>query len=106
YLSVFGTNFGGTGAGSTVKVLINNVEVDNYRYLGTSQGRTDIQQITVQVGGRGNPAPGTALPIKVVVNGVASNTNNTFTVQPGDILFVSTTGNDATAVKNDIAHPW
>lgn len=106
YLSIFGTNFGGTGAGSTVKVFINDVEVDNYRYLGTSRGRPDIQQITVQVGALGNPAPGTPLPVKVTVNGVASNTNNTFTVQPGDILFVSQTGNDSTAVKNDIAHPW
>ena len=106
YLSVFGTNFGATGAGSTVKVFINDVEVDNYRYLGPSRGRPEIQQITVQVGALGNPTAGAALPIKVVVNGVASNTNNTFTVQPGDILFVSTTGANASAVKNDIAHPW
>ena len=106
YLSLFGRNFGTSGAGSTVRVYINNVEVDNYRYLGASRGRSDVQQITVQVGAIGNPTPGIALPIKVVVNGVSSNTNNTFTVQPGDILFVSKTGNDSTAVKNDIAHPW
>jgi hypothetical protein len=32
--------------------------------------------------------------------------NHTFTVQPGDILFVSTTGNDASAQKNDPKRPW
>jgi hypothetical protein len=106
YLSLFGVNFGATGLGTTVKVFINNVEVDNYRYIGPSRGRPDVQQITVQVGAIGNPTPGTALPIKVTVNGVESNTNRTFTVQPGDILFVSQTGNDSTAAKNDITKPW
>ena len=106
YLSIFGVNFGATGLGTTVKVFINNVEVDNYRYIGPSRGRPDIQQITVQVGAIGNPTPGTALPVKVTVNGVESNSNRTFTVQPGDILFVSQTGNDSTAAKNDITKPW
>ncbi len=107
YLSLFGKNFGSTGLGSTVKVYINNVEVDNYRYLGASKGRSDIQQITVQVGALGNPASGVALPIKVVVNGVSSNTDQTFTVQPSGFLFVDpVSGNDSTAVKNDITHPW
>src|SRR3989344_5591253 len=87
YLSLFGKNFGGSGLGTTVKVYVNNVEVDNYRYLGDSLGRLDVQQITVQVGALGNPTPGVALPIKGVVNGVASNTDHTFTVQPGDIIF-------------------
>lgn len=107
YLSIFGKNFGAQGLGSTVKVYINNVEVDNYRYLGASKGRTDIQQITVQVGALGNPKLGVPLAIKVVVNGIASNRDQTFTVQPGDILFVDTVnGNDATAVKNNIKKPW
>lgn len=106
YLSLFGTNFGTTGLGRDVKVFINDIEVDNYRYLGPSRGRRDIQQITVQLGAIGDPLPGAALPIKVVVNGVPSNTNHSFTVQQGDILFVSTTGNDSTAAKNDIARPW
>src|SRR4030066_134240 len=55
YLSVFGKNFGNSGLGTTVKVFINNVEVDNYRYLGPALGRSDIQQITVQIGAIGNP---------------------------------------------------
>jgi hypothetical protein len=107
YLSVFGKNFGSTGLGTTVKVYINDVEVDNYRYLGASKGRPDIQQITVQVGALKNPKPGDLLAIKVIVNGLASNTDRTFTVQPGDILFVDNVrGNDATAVKNNVNKPW
>ncbi|HXL16563.1 MAG TPA: putative Ig domain-containing protein, partial [Streptosporangiaceae bacterium] len=107
YLSIFGKNFGSSGLGTTVKVSIGGVEVDNYRYLGPSKGRTDIQQITVQVGALGNPAPGTALPIQVTVNGVASNADQTFMVNPGRMLFVdNTTGNDSTAVIGDITHPF
>ena len=101
YLSIFGVGFGATGLGSRVKVFVGDAEVDNYRYLGASRGRPDIQQITVQVGSLGNPKPGEPLPIKVVADGVASNVDHTFTVQPGDFYFVSTRGNDATAAKND-----
>ncbi len=86
YLSIFGKNFGSVL--SSLKVFINNVEVDNYRSLGISRARQDIQQITVQIGALGNPAQGVALPIKVVVNGVASNTDQMFTVIPGNIYFV------------------
>jgi hypothetical protein len=106
YLSIFGKNFGSSGLGSTVKVYIGGTEVNSYRYLGASRGRPDIQQITVQVGSLGSPAAGTALPVKVVVSGVASNTNQTFTVNPGRMLFVSRSGNDSTAVPGDIAHPY
>jgi hypothetical protein len=107
YLSIFGKNFGSSGLGTSVKVYINNVEVDNYRYLGPSLGHADIQQLTVQVGALGNASTGVALPIRVVVNGVNSNTNHTFMVQPGDILFVdNVSGNDATALKSDINRPW
>jgi hypothetical protein len=98
YLSVFGKNFGTSGAGTTVKVFINDVEVDNYRYLGASRGRPDIDQITVQVGAIGNPALRVPLPIKVVVNGMPSNTNHTFAVNPGNIYFVNpnpSIGNDS-----------
>ena len=89
YLSLFGKNFGGSGLGSTIKVYMGDVEADNYRYLGPSRGRPDLEQITVQVGALGNPAPGTALPIKLVVNGITSNSDLTFTVNPGKIYFVS-----------------
>jgi hypothetical protein len=86
YLSLFGKNFGNSL--SSLKVFINNVEVDNYRSLGISRARQDIQQVTVQIGALGNPTQGVALPIKVVVNGVASNTDQIFTVIPGNIYFV------------------
>jgi hypothetical protein len=58
-------------------------------YLGTSKGRSDIQQITVQVGSLGGAAMGVALPIKVTVNGTDSNTDNMFTPNPGKIYFVN-----------------
>ena len=107
YLSIFGKNFGTTGLGTTVRVYINDVEVDNYRYLGTSAGRQDIEQITVQIGAIGNPTLGVALPIKVTVGGISSNTEHMFIVNPGRIIFVdNVNGNDATAIVGDIAHPF
>jgi len=106
YLSVFGKNFG-AGAPGTAKVTIGGVEVDNYRYVGPAKGRADIQQITVQIGAIGNPTPGAAKAVQVVVNGVGSNTDRTFTVNPGRMLFVDNVqGNDGTAVPGDIAHPY
>jgi Right handed beta helix region len=95
YLSIFGVNFGSSLA--AVKVRIGGVEVDNYRYLGPSRGRPDVQQITVQVGALGNPAALTALPVTVAVNGVESNANRTFMVIPGKIYFVAPNGSDAAA---------
>ena len=101
YLSIFGKNFGSDL--SKVRVYIGSAEVAAYRAIGVSKGRNDIQQIVVQPGaGVGSGK----LPVKVVVNGVASNTDSTFQVNPGDILFVSQSGNDSTAVKNDPAHPY
>src|SRR5712671_4170577 len=103
YLSIFGKNFGSSGMGTTVKAFIGGVEVGSYRYLGPSKGRPDIQQLSVQVGVLGNPALGTALPIQVTVSGVASNTDQTFMVNPGRMLFVdNVAGNDSTAVAGDI----
>ncbi len=101
YVSIFGKNFGSNL--SQVHVYFGNVEAAAYRYLGVSKGRSDIQQITVQPGNVGTGS----LPIKVVVNGVASNTDNKFLVNPGDVLFVdNVNGEDSSAVKNDINHPW
>jgi len=109
YLSIFGTNFGAPGGmGSTTRVYIGGVEVANYRYLGASKvaGKLGLQQLTVQVGRLGGAALGAALPVAVVVGGVSSNVNNTFTPSAGRVLFVSLSGNDATAGANDIARPW
>lgn len=102
YLSIFGRNFG-----SAPTVTIGGAAVARVIVVGTSLGRSDVQQITVQVGALGNPTAGTALPIAVTVNGVASNTDQTFTVNPGRLLFVDgVNGNDATAVAGDITHPY
>lgn len=51
---------------------------------------------------------GVAYPVQVSVNGVlsSSNTNQTFTPNPGRIWFVSLTGNDTTAVANNISRPF
>ncbi|QBB69319.1 hypothetical protein ELE36_02415 [Pseudolysobacter antarcticus] len=107
YLSIFGKNFGSNGLGSLVKVKIGGVEVDNYRYLGPSKGRADIQQISVQIGALGNPTPGILLPVQVLVNGIGSNVDQSFIVNPGRLLFVdNVNGNDSTAIAGDITHPY
>lgn len=109
YLSLFGKNFGNSGLGTTVRVYIGNAEVASYRTLGASKvyDGAGIQQITVQVGALDGAAQGAALPVKVVVNGIASNTNLRFTPNPGRMLYVdNVAGNDATAVPGDIRHPY
>lgn len=107
YLSIFGKNFGHNGLGSAVRVYIGGREIASYRYLGPSKGRPDIQQITVQVGRLGNPKPGVPLPIDVLVRGLHSNTNITFTVNPGRILYVDNVkGSDTWARIGDISRPF
>ena len=69
-------------------------------------GKLGLQQLTVQVGSLGGAAAGQALPVKVVVGGVDSNTDLRFTPNPGRVLFVSLNGNDGTAQVNDISRPW
>lgn len=94
--------------GTITKMYIGGIEVANYRYLGASKvgGKLGLQQLTVQVGKLGGATLGLALPIKVVVNGKASNVDQTFTPSAGRILFVSLSGNDSTAVAGDITKPW
>lgn len=107
YLSVFGKNFGSAGLGTRTRVFIGGAEVAGYRYLGASKGRADIQQISVQVGALGAPTPGVALPVVVSVDGVTSNSDVAFTVNPGRLLYVDNVhGDDNTAVAGDIAHPY
>src|SRR3974377_2107690 len=73
YLSVFGKNFGDSaGIGKRRNVLIVGIEVADYRYLGPSMGRPDIQQITVQIGALGKPTMGVPLPVEVQVDSVKS----------------------------------
>lgn len=107
YVSIFGKNFGTDGAGTRTRVTIGGVEVAAYRYFGPSLGRSDIQQITVQAGELGGARPGVPLPVQVSVDGVLSNSNHTFTIQPGNILFVDNVdGKDSRARPNDIQRPW
>ena len=90
YLSVFGRNFGSRDAlGKTTHLFIGDAEADNYRVLTASRGRPDIQQITVQIGALNHARAGAVLPLKLVVNGMASNSDLTFTVHPGVIYFVN-----------------
>ncbi|MBS0308300.1 MAG: hypothetical protein JSS58_04940 [Proteobacteria bacterium] len=90
YLTIFGKNFGNTGLGTTTKVFIGSAEVASYRALSASKvyDKIGIQQIAVQVGALGGAAQGVALPIKVSVNGVDSNTNVSFMPNPGRLLYV------------------
>jgi hypothetical protein len=109
YLSVFGKNFGSVaGLGTTTKVFIGNCEVANYRHLSPAKtgAKLGTQHLAVQVGALCGAAMGTPQPVKVVVNGVASNTDHSFTPNPGRMLFVSLAGDDATAVAGNIAKPW
>jgi hypothetical protein len=107
YLSLFGRNFGNGSASTSVQVKIGGHDIDNVRFVGASHGRSDIQQITVQVGPLGSPPLGTPLPIQVLIDGAASNVDHTFIVNPGRMIFVDpVNGNDATAVVGNIAQPF
>lgn len=97
YLSIFGKNFGTSLA--NVKVYVGGGEVARYLYLGASRGRSDIQQLSVQLG----PTVATGA-VQVSVGGVASNTDQTFTVRPGNIYFVSPSGNNANS--GTFSSPW
>src|SRR5271170_921553 len=76
YLSIFGVNFGSTIA--NVTVTVGGGAVARYIYLGPSNGRADIQQLSVQLGPNA-----TSGAIVVTVNGLSSNTDQTFTVSAG-----------------------
>lgn len=101
YLSIFGKNFGiNSGLGTTTKVYINGVEVADYKYLGASKGLPSIQQLSVQVGQVSSGI------VQVEVDGISSNSDHSFTVQPGNIYYVSLSGSDATGIANEITQPY
>jgi hypothetical protein len=91
YLSIFGVNFGSTIG--NVAVTVGGGAVTKVIYLGPSNGRPDIQQISVQLG------PNTKTgAIAVTVGGVTSNTNQSFTVSSGNIYFIdNVNGSDSNA---------
>jgi hypothetical protein len=107
YLCVFGKNFAGNGLGTQTKVTIGGAEVASYRLLGASKARPDIQEICVQLGPLTGVQVGTPLPVQVSVDGVSSNSDVMFTINPGRMLFVDNVhGNDASAVLGDITKPY
>ncbi|MEK6749920.1 MAG: putative Ig domain-containing protein [Pseudomonadota bacterium] len=112
YLNIFGTNLGAaSGLGTSTKVYINNVEVAAYKYLGNAKAQPFasygmiVQQLAVQVGALGGLTPGVSGAIKVVVGNVASNTDLSFMNQPGDMIYVSLTGDDTTG-NGSFAKPY
>lgn len=112
YITVTGTNFGQFADYGTLSHLyIGGVEVANYRYLRTAPGAQDGRmELCAQVGALGSPTPGVALNITMSIRGNALSNQTvglaladlagnaiTFIPQPGPIVFVSLTGNDANA---------
>jgi len=109
FLSLFGYFGGDNGIalGTDLKVYIGGVEVDNYRFIKDALNADShgIQHLCVQVGALGSQTG--SLAINVQVDGVNSNTDLTFYVQPGHFYFVdNVSGNDATGVVDDPAHPY
>ena len=109
-LTLWGVNFGlSSGLGTTTKVFIGGVEVAHYYELVDDQLASrfpGMQRLCVQVGAIGSPTLGKPLPITVSVGGVVSNADCVFTPNPGNIYFVSLSGNDLTGVAGDITKPF
>jgi len=111
YLSILGFRFGSpSGLGTTTKVFIGGQEVAAYFTLESARIASKfvgLQHLRVQVGALGGVlTPGEPYPITVVVSGQSSNASLNFTPNPGRIIYVSLTGNDSTAVPNDITKPF
>lgn len=101
YLSIFGRGFGNDI--NNISITIGGGAVAQKKYLGTSFGRTDIQQLTVQLG-----ASTVTGAIKVTVGGVDSNIDKIFTVRPGNIYFVNgqNTGTCSGNGAGTFTDPW
>jgi len=109
-LFIHGVRFGDPAdLGTAIKVYIGGVEVGTYvamdvdPYAKPGFGR---QRIQVRVGALAGLTPGQPQHIKVVSGGQESNTDSVFTPNPGRLLYVSQSGDDATAVYGDPNHPW
>lgn len=125
YLTIYGHNLAPNFAalGTTHRVYIGGVEVDNYRYLqpavgvaGGSRGNGifqtwGVQALCVQVGALTGLTQGTEYAIDIKESGVSTPINATsggflldadglnisFIPNPGATVFVALTGNDANA---------
>jgi pectate lyase len=99
YLSIFGKNFGDDI--NDVTVTIGGGEVSAYKYLGSSLGRPDVQQLSVQLGSECQSGD-----IVVTTSDGSATGPDQFTVRSGEIYFVSHSGDDSTGVVNDITKPY
>lgn len=121
YLGIYGlalaTQF--SDLGTTTKVYVCGTEVDNYRVLDSARttgipgvNTATVQRLIVQVGALGSPTAGVECKIDIKTNGTSTPANTTdgsgfyldmdsqrlsFTPQPGPIVFISLSGNDANA---------
>jgi len=91
YLSIFGYNFGSVIGDITV--VVGAAEVAVYNVLENAKAQPPrigitLQKLTVEVGSLGGLAAGSSGAIKLTLNGQASNTDHTFTNQPGTIYYV------------------
>jgi hypothetical protein len=92
FVSIFGKNFGTSKGSSTVTV--GGVEVATYKSWCATCDRAGLRDMIVVQLGPTTPL-GSALPVVVTVNGVASNADATFTVRNGNIFCVSNSGNNS-----------
>jgi hypothetical protein len=114
YLSIYGTNMGTFsqyGLAGTRHVMINGVEVDNYRSLTNCKGDIStiwgVKRLAFQVGAVGSPTAGVECVIDIVDNSSVSVCSNptsggflldldgdrlSFINQPGPIYFVAASG--------------
>ena len=99
YLSIFGKNFGDDI--SRIKVYIGGGEVARYIYLGSSLGRPDVQQLSIQPGSGANTGQ-----IIVKVDGISSNADHFFTVRGGDIYFISPSGSNSVSADGSWSNPY
>ena len=110
FLHVHGLGLGAnTDAGTATKVYIGGVEVGEYVHMDDdpfADPALGVQRIAVRVGALAGLPLGEPQHVKVVASGQESNTNCTFTPNPGRIFYVSKSGNDSTGVIGDPTHPY
>lgn len=88
-ISIFGTGFGATRGNSTV--TIGGIEVASYLVWGAGNAHNPaLDMIVVQPG-----SSVTGGPIVVTVGGIASNADQSFTPNSGQIYYISTAGSDS-----------
>jgi hypothetical protein len=96
FITIYGEGFGSERGASTV--TIGGQEVARYVSWGADNAPRKLDMIVVQPGP--NVKSG---EIVVTIDGNASNPLP-FTIRPGGIYFVSSTGNDSS--NGDFEHPW